>query len=217
MASFLPVLTCADSPSLGRFDPSMITYNDRMALFFVPDNAHAAQRALSGDSDDPTTWKGVLTDDGCIARIVWSSLWIKLRGSIDLTMMPSRLTRLHLSGQELRCEVELTQLPETMKFFEVIRCRVTGTVDLNHLPSGIEVIKLKRNALTALRDIDNLPSSLREVSIVETLLEQKSLNIAKLPFGISFEILESDINEFNFARECDKGRVFTGKVENRRG
>ena len=217
MPSFLPVLTCADSPSRGRFDRGMITDNDRMALFFVPDNAYAAQRALGGDSEDPTTWKGVLTDEGCIARIVWSSLWIKLRGSIDFTMMPSRLTRLHLSGQELRGEVDLTQLPETMKFFEVIRCRVTGTVDLNHLPAGIEVIKVKRNALTALRDIGNLPSSLREVSIAETLLEQKSVKIAKLPMGISFEILESDIEEFNFERESDKGLVFTGRIENRRG
>ena len=173
---------CADTPSIGRFEPSMVTDHQMMELFFTPDSHADAREALGGDEDDACSWNGVRCDiPNTITFIEWLPADLILCGSLDFHRFPSHLTVLNLYEQRIYGEVDLRGIPRTMERIWLNRCLFTGTLDLGSLPTGLKELEFLGNKITAIRNFRNLPESIERIDVREAAVKQETLNIGKFP------------------------------------
>ena len=194
-----------DIVGLSRIDPSTLTDQQMIELFFSPDDFEASRVAFRGDEDDACSWNSVKCDEfGYIVEFHW--LNITLDGSINFKMIPRHLIWLNIGFQSLIGEVETTNLPQNMIFFCIQKCFFTGTVDLGALPRSLTDFYAMENKISGLVNVCNLPSTLRDLQIIENI--EGTVNVQKLPETLSqvtFDIGSAVV--LNFEDESDRDRV----------
>ena len=208
----------ADIPSAGRFDTSMLSDTDRMALLFTPDDEEDARKQLEGDASDPCSWTGVFCHDpGQVEIIDWHKYELDISGSFDFRMLPSTLLDLNLYRLDLYGEVDLRQLPASLDSLKVRKCRFTGTLDLKDLPRGLKTLIFYCNAITAIEKIENLPGDLIACDICEPTVRQPVLEVGELPEGpLRIDMRGTPIEKICCDRPDDAQRVLTGTKEDKK-
>ena len=198
-----------DIAGLGRIDPSALTDQHMMELFFVPKNFEDSRKALLGDEDDACSWNDVLCDEANqIIEIDWHSMNITLEGSINFPMMPRHLQHLTLYDHKLIGEVDTTNLPESLEYFCIEECFFTGTLDLGSLPRNMKDFLVMDNKITGLINFCNLPPGMLVLNIYESIQKGVQIYIARLPKSLEEVNLEVESAEvLQFEEESDRDRV----------
>ena len=177
----IPLVSFAVDPScIGRFDPSMLSDQNRMELFMTFDDPNAVKECLRGDPLDACTWSGITCKDDSIVKIHWISLFESVKGEINMRMIPPKVDSMWLDFEAIRGEANLTQLPVVMKALNIIDCQMTGTLLFHALPPKMEVIVIKKNDIEEISRFVNLPETLRELTISEENAELKDVKVNML-------------------------------------
>ena len=197
---------CADLKSIGRFDITLLSDQQRMEMFFTPDCRADAQTAFVGDESDACTWIGVQCDENRnVFEIDWQAGVISLFGSIDLPMLPTRLRVLRLFDQNIRGKLTLTELPETLEFISVERTLLHGTLDFGYLPPKMVEVYFAFNLITVIQNMCNFPATLQWINIEEHQIKTKEVHIGVLP--PDFTVISVDagcLKRITFENPSDK-------------
>ena len=203
----LLVIQTAGIYSLGRFEKSMLSDQDRMDLFFTPEKPEEARRELSGDEADACSWTGISCDQGSVTHIDWHRSDLEAVGSINFEMLPPKLSMLNFYSQELAGDMNVSFLPETLTVFCVQSCLFTGSLDFSTLPRGLEQLFVTGNSIQSIANISNLPESLHVFQITETKLENDFVEVGKLPDTGLVVQLECSGVRAKVLNEADRNRV----------
>ena len=170
-----------ESIGIGRFDPSMLSDQDRFELFMTFDNPDDISEELHGDPLDHCSWSGVTCDEGNIISIEWVSPYEEVKGEINMSMVPSHMELLLLERQQIRGDADLTHLPDTMKILRIIGCQLTGTLSFHSLPPKIEKVSFCYNRIEEISNFGNLPERIVEIELFEDYAELKDVDKSFLP------------------------------------
>ena len=200
---------CAEGCMMGRFDPSMLTDQQMLELFFIPEDENDARSELKGEADDGCTWEGVnCENEANITRIQWCSWNVTLTGSIDFRRIPRHTEFLNLYEQALTGTVDATGFPESLTVFALQECAFSGTIDLGHLPQGMQVFGVYNNRITAVQNVCNLPFSLEQLFVEEPSIESKTIHVGALPAnGLQPKFIGCGFTDFSCERDEDRTRI----------
>ena len=206
-------LLCADLSIAGRVDLSMLTDQNLMELFFTPNDYDKARKQFGGDENDACSWKRTSCDGkGRLTEISWHSAFVKLRGSIDMTMLPPRLVTLNLYYQPLRGEVNTSALPETLRSICIDHSELVGTVDMGNLPRWLRGFTVHDNRITAVVNICNFPETLRHCRLEEDQIVEKTVRIGRLPdTEVYLNVYRCGFKVVEFENPEDERRVYWNK------
>ena len=199
---------CADSASVGRFDPSVLTQQQIFELFFTPADEEEFRHRISW-TPDGCTWTGVqCTKEGIVGKIEWTSWHVQLQGSIDIRRMPRNTQFINFFNQALTGEIDATNLPESLHTLCLQECAFSGTIDLGHLPRGMVVLEMYDNRVTGVQNICNLPAGLEYLIIREFHIREKSVDVGALPASdLRVNLIGCGFTAFACERPEDKHRV----------
>ena len=205
----LSSFSCSDPAAAGRVDPSMLSDQQRMELFFTPDDYEQSRGEFGGDEDDACTWKRTeCNNDGRLTSISWHSSFVKLKGVIDMLLLPPALTFFNLYHQALRGEVNTSNLPENLGVVCIDHTALSGTLDVANLPRKMTEFVVHDNAITAVGDIVNLPETLSYFTIGESNVVQQRIRIGKLPKKyFKLHIKQCGFTQIDFENPADMDRV----------
>ena len=173
---------CADFSMMGRFDPSMLTEQQMLELFFTPKDVNEARADLRGDADDGCTWTGIYCNNHeNITRIEWCSWDVRLIGSIDFQRIPPHTEFINLYNQALTGTMDATGFPDSLIEICLQECAFSGAIDLGHLPQGMRVFEVYDNCFTAVQNVRNLPLSLEHLYVEEPNVESEIIHVGALP------------------------------------
>ena len=202
-------LLSADFSLTGRCDPSMLTQQQMVELFFTPDFPQKSREDLKGDPDDACTWEGVeCTDAGDIHRIQWQSWDVDLMGSIDFKMVPLTVEFINFYDQGLHGEIDTTAFPDSFRALFLQQCLFTGTIDLSRLPPRMCSFKVMNNKITGVCNVQNIPETVRWLKIQEKNIVDKTIRIGALPEStLKLDFLTCGFTKVLCDRESDAKRV----------
>ena len=133
------LLLSVDIANIGRVNPSTLSDQQLMELFFTPKDYESTRRELEGDEDNACTWRGVrCTGSNEVTLIDWHRSDLEIEGSIDFRMLRPLLLRLNLYCQPLTGEVDMSALPTELVTLCIQSCHLTGTLDLGNLPKTLQ-------------------------------------------------------------------------------
>ena len=204
----LTVLIQSIDASLGRINPSILTEQQVMELFFTPTYAEDAREDLGGDENDACTWSAVSCTGGVIEKINWTAEEIFLQGSIDFSMVPRNIINLVMENQDLSGTVDTRSLPDSLEEIRLSDCPFTGTLDLGHLPYHLRNITVWQNNIDAVQNICDLPPLLHTLDICERNVPAGSpIHVGKIPSGVWLaNLIFASPEDFAFASDADKKR-----------
>ena len=206
---------CADTSIIGKVDPSMLTDQQMLELFFTPSDEREARSELKGDADDGCTWAGVTCEnEEHIKRIRWCSWEVRLVGSIDLRRVPPHTESILLYKEALSGTMDVTGLPSSLIQISLQECAFSGTLDLGHLPQGIRSFGVHANCITAVQNVCNLPLSLEHLIVEELQIEAKSIYVGALPANdLRPNFAACGFTDLQCEREEDRARIDTNLNE----
>ena len=176
----------ADESHIGRMNPSMLSDQQMIELFFTPDDFDVAHAHLGGSTSDACSWVGVgCADDGdeTIEEIDWHSVDLILQGSLCFEMLPRDIRIVSLYEQALSGSVDISDLPVKLEVICVQKCFLSGTLDVGNLPHSLTQLHFLGNRITSLINLRDLPEGLEHFRVVEGHIEEKSIFVGKLPQG----------------------------------
>ena len=202
-------LLLSDATPAGRFAADMLTPQQRMELFFTPDDDQHARRHLKGDPEDACTWCEVQCDsDGNFQTINWQTSHLRLIGCVDFAMLPRTLIEIYLVRQAIRGTITTSSFPETLKYFFVDSCYMSGLLDIDSLPPGIIVFHVTGNKIDGIPALSNLPDTLKVFRINELGLEGKVVRIGTLPASkLKINLRGSNVQSVDLENPLDESRV----------
>ena len=209
-------LLCADIPIAGRVSKDMLSDQQRIEIFFSPDNFADARALLKGDEDDACSWSGVHCPEGgsTIDEISWHGSWFVLEGSIDFHSFPSQLRIINTYDQRLRGEIDTTALPDTLEVLCLQHCDFTGVADLGSLPPKLDELFLTKNRITAVVNFCNVPESLRCFEIKEPNVKGLRIHVGALPQNThGFDLKVGSIDEVTYENPEEAWRVVLKSYE----
>ena len=200
---------CLENSHAGRINPSMLSDQQLMELFFTPDDFDKAREALGGDEDDACSWEGVRCElNSNIRCIDWHCCSLRVKGAVSFEMLPPRLELLSLYSQELYGEINTTALPKQMECLCVQETFLSGTLDLGSLPRGLTEMTVEHNRISAIVNFFDLPEALYHFEIKEKNIVERSLHIGSLPEGdLEVDIEQCQLQNVTFANPADAKRV----------
>ena len=203
------LLTLSDIAAAGRFNPSLLSGQQRMELFFTPDDHEDAHSQLRGDPDDACTWHYVECDASYnITEITWDRLFITLQGEINMAILPQTIEHLELYFQPLRGALGTSNLPEKIQSLVIDNCLVHGTLDLGSLPPTLFELTVRGNKVTAIENFRNIPFCLCAFYVEESNIVSHQLCVGKLPQNsFFFHFMGCRITDVIFEESADAGRV----------
>ena len=206
----MPFLLTIDATLAGRCDPSMLTQQQMVELFFTPEDPKEAREHLKGDPDDACTWEGIdCTEDGDIREILWRGWRFPLEGSIDFRMFPMAVKFVNIYEQGLRGDIDTTAFPESLEHLCLDKCFFTGTIDLGSLPPQMRTFEVFYNEITAVCNVQNIPKTVTSLRIREANIVAKTIHVGALPESdLKLSFLECGFTKVVCARESDLERVY---------
>ena len=206
-------LLCADLSIAGRVDASMLNDQICMELFYTPDDYAKAREQFGGDEDNACSWRRTRCDDeGRLTEISWHKSFVKLRGSIDMTMLPPKLVTLNLYFQPLRGEVNTSALPETLRSLCIDHSELVGTADMGNLPRRLRGFTVHDNRITAVVNLCNFPETLKHCRFEEDHIAKKTIRVGRLPHtDFYLNVYRCGFTAVDFENPEDEARVFWNK------
>ena len=206
---------CADFSMLGRFDPSMLTEQQMLELFFTPQDENEARADLRGDADDGCTWMGITctyeyeeTTKKSITGIDWCPWEVHLVGSIDFRRIPPHTEFISLNEQALSGTMDATGFPESLTQICLQKCAFSGTIDLGHLPEEMQVFEVYDNCFTAVQNVCDLPYTLESLVIEEPSIESKTIHVGELPANdLQPSFIGCGFIDFSCESDEDRNRI----------
>ena len=172
----------SDILALGRVDPSTLSDQQLMELFFTPDDYEKSRREFGGQEDNACTWERTACDsDGRLTSICWEGADMTLKGIIEMALLPPELIFFNLINQALRGKVNTSNLPENLEFLCIENTELSGTLDMANLPRKLTEFVVVENSITAVGDIVNLPEKLKYLTIGEQNVLHERIRIGTLP------------------------------------
>ena len=172
----------SDAPALGRVDPSTLSDQQLMELFFTPDDYEKSRRELGGQEDNACTWERTdCNSDGRLTSISWHASLVKLKGIIAMAFLPPELKYFNLYHVALRGEVNTSALPVNLDVVCIENTELSGTLDMANLPRKLTEFVVVENRITAVGDIVNLPETLNYFTIGEQSVLHERIRIGTLP------------------------------------
>jgi len=132
----------------------------------------------------------------CVNGTIPIELRIVNRGTINpnLADIPSTITQVYVSGNNINGTLGLHQLPATVQALRIVDNIWAGPVNLALLPASLTVLDLTSNNLTGPAQLQALPLALLNLSLANNNLSG-ILNLAQLPPGL----LELRLNDNSFS------------------
>ena len=110
------------------------------------------------------SWKGVKCNAHQQAQeIQWAGF--NLGGTLIWVDLPSTITHINLSRNDLKGELNLSCLPISLQRLYLNCNSLTGNLNLFELPSDIMTIELQGNQLSGEIKLDNMPQTLRKLNL----------------------------------------------------
>ena len=205
-------LICLDSNHLGRINPSMLSDQQFMELFFTSDDADQSHARFGGDIDDACTWNGVTCNDNKqITEIIFLHEYIELYGGINFKMIPPHVTDLSITNEPLYGEADVSGLPNKMETLVIEACRFTGTLDLSSLPQNLRMFSFAFNNITEVKNLCNIPQSVMHLRVSEPGIVKKSLHVGKLPANrLILRLTRCGFTDITYDNPKDKRRMRLG-------
>ena len=186
---------CADTATLGRFDPSMLTDQARMEILVTPieDGAERLRanepplkfKDSTGEFFNACDWPGVECDnDGSVTYIDWYlENWAC--GAVSLDILPPNLssfdiTRGFLSSWQVRGTISTDLLPRHLDTFVVDGCAFEGSIDLTLLPPPMRAFRARDNRLEGKINLESLPAGMLRLDLSGNQLNGR-LCLTQLP------------------------------------
>ena len=186
---------CADNSALGRFDPSLISDQDRMEMLVTPieddnvplyeDESKLSFKDKNGDFRKVILWNGVECDtNGSVVKIDWSMKnWAC--GKVSLDLLPPKLITLDIrmglfSSWQVRGTISTFLLPRGLETLIISGQSFSGTIDLSALPSPMTTFEAYFNSFEGSINLECLPSGMQKIDLTGNILTG-TLCLTKLP------------------------------------
>ena len=205
---------CADTSALGRFDPSLLTDQQRMEMLVTPivdekfsllSEGYLLFKNSAGEFLDIEKWRGVKCDDqGNVTSINWAMQnWAC--GEVSLDKLPPKLVSFDidkgvLKAWRVRGVINTALLPRGLETLIVGGQAFGGTVDLELLPPPMIAFAAGGNYLEGTINLEALPKSMQSIELLNNNLEG-TLCLTKLP--ASMRTLSLSENKFSGTTSLD--------------
>ena len=187
----VPLVRTADESSLGRFDLSALSEQDRMELLVIGLESELSQyQDNDGNFIDCHEWRNVVSDSEQNITSInegnsrWYSGPLHLTGTIDTHLLPPQLDQFCANWNHLHGEVNLETLPKNLTVFTITSNKCHGEVSLIALPATLEVLDLSQNKFSGSLNLTKLPESLDVLNCAENNFSG-SIDLENLPKAIS--------------------------------
>ena len=202
-------LLIAIDDHIGRFDPSMLTQQQMMELFFTPDESDPHEYAEPRFLDDACAWNGITCGaEGLVEEIEWVGWRSRIVGTIDFKRMPLSVLLINFFATSLCGEVDTSALPKSLTYLCLQDCKFTGSLHMSALPPRLDTFIVTGNRISVVGQICNLPNSLCQIIINEILVAHRDIHIGKLPdTDLEIDITECGIEQVTFEDQRDAMRV----------
>ena len=132
-----------------------------------------------------------------------------MHGTIDLSKLPSKLSRFHIYGNNFCGSADLAALPKGLITLDISINHFTGTVSLDSLPQSLEELNISENDFEGSLCLEALPHLLSSVDCSSCNFSG-SLNLSALPavlelFYVNDNALSGELrlpNELTMLREA---------------
>ena len=156
-------------------------------LLFLPESLKIM--SVQGNAHNSTISLGSLPSSLTLLNVSDN----QLHGELDLTHLPDNLTHLLLNMNLFSGSISLTQLPEKLKVLRLDHNHIEGPVDLTSLPTNLTDLILVQNRFSGTISLEKLPLSLLRMRL-DTNRLQGPLNLqplARYEFLFGFSFLEN--------------------------
>ena len=154
-------------PSLGRVDYSLLSDQTLMEMLYggFDEETKRKFQDKEGMFLDVCKWVGVKCDAN--ERVVEIKHQGRIRGSLQLSRLPSEVTCINISRNDLEGSIDLSNLPPNIEQIHLERNHLTGSVDLTKLPENVGILNLTKNCLSGSLELAQLPRSMRFLFIFD--------------------------------------------------
>ena len=188
----------ADISGLGRFDPSLISDQDRMEMLVTTAESDTASRKekegrynfkySSGEFTEACGWDGVTCDgDSNIIYIDWFLLYWAC-GTVSLDYLPPKLVHFDITRgthetRQVTGTVSTALLPQTLNTFVIHGNKFQGTIDLTCLPPALVTFRGRFNRFDGTINLESLPNKMQKLDLSGNDLTG-TLCLTKLPLAM---------------------------------
>ena len=189
---------CADTGALGRFDPSLMSDQERMEMLVTPvdgddnslkdDQSRLNFKDSDGDFLKVHNWDGVRCDhNDRVVQIDWLlKKWVS--GTVSLDFLPPRLVNFDITkgffdSRKVTGTLSTALLPDSLSYFVIDGNNFDGTLDLSSLPSSMIIFRARSNCFQGNINLESLPSGLKHMDLSTNELTG-TLCLTKLPANV---------------------------------
>ena len=179
------ILLLSIDEDLGRLDPTLLSDQSRMEIFFDGVKNKAKFTDENGNYTDLESWDGIRFNADGSVDVIDFDLYVEtpdvaFKRTLNFAYLPETVTDIGLAHNILVGSLDVADLPSHLKILHVPVNIISGEMETANLPRCLQHLRVEGNFFEGTFDITSLPPVMVTINISLNRLHG-SLALTKLP------------------------------------